>query len=129
MKSLFVRFSLLFGLAVAVSAYRCSVNEYIRGRILNCVGISDGDLPMQLDEFVGHYITMSLQSSKTGINVPEAAFSGVTFDKLQILMGVESIDEKFLTPHQQSNVTHMEFRTFRMKHFPWATVASLTKLE
>ena len=37
---------------------------------------------MQLDEFAGHYDGMSLQSSNPGINVPEAAFNGVTFDKV-----------------------------------------------
>ena len=42
----------------------------------------DGDFPMQLDKFAGHYYTLSLQSTNPGINVPEAAFSGVTFDKV-----------------------------------------------
>merc|ERR1711917_113136 len=129
MKLLFVRFSLLFGLAVTVSAYKCNVEDTkYQGRILNCIDISDVDLPMQLDEFAGHYDGMSLRGNP-GIYVPEAAFNGVTFDKLAMIMGVESIDENFLTPDQQSNVTHMEFRNFRMEHFPWATVASLTKLE
>ena len=37
---------------------------------------------MQLDEFAGHYDGMSLQSTNPGINVPEAAFNGVTFNKV-----------------------------------------------
>ena len=50
-------------------------------RILNCIDISDVDLPMQLDEFAGHYDGMSLRGNP-GINVPEAAFNGVTFNKV-----------------------------------------------
>ena len=47
------------------------------------------DLPIQLDnsKFAGHYDWMSLYGEQGGspwvsINVPEAAFSGVTFDKV-----------------------------------------------
>ena len=36
---------------------------------------------MQLDEFAGHYDGMSLRGNP-GIYVPEAAFNGVTFDKV-----------------------------------------------
>ena len=43
---------------------------------------------MQLDKFTGHYDWMSLYGEQGGspwvsINVPEAAFSGVTFDKVK----------------------------------------------
>ena len=38
----------------------------------------------------------------------------ITF-QLAIVMGVDSIDENFLTPHQQSNLTHLDLIGFRMK--------------
>ena len=42
---------------------------------------------MQLDKFTGHYDWMTLYGEQGGspwvsINVPEAAFSGVTFDNV-----------------------------------------------
>ena len=42
---------------------------------------------MQLDKFAGHYDWMSLYGEQGGspyisINIPEAAFSGVTFNKV-----------------------------------------------
>jgi len=131
MKLFLARLSFLFRAVVTVSAYQC----YDVERTLNCYDITDADLPMQLDKFAGHYDLMSLYGEDDGydpsisINVPKSAFSGVTFDKLVMSMGVKSLDENFLTPHQQSNVTHIELHYFRMKHFPWATVASLSNLE
>ena len=41
--------------------------------------------------------------------------SKITLFQLVMEMYVDSIDENFLTPQQQSEVTHIELKHFRMK--------------
>ena len=50
---------------------------------------------MQLDEFAGHYDGMRL-SGNPGINVPEGAFDGVTFDKVGKNNQISVVAKKWL---------------------------------
>ena len=144
MMLLFLKFGLLFAIVATVSAYQCDVEEPIYGhRTVSC-NISYWDLPMRLDDFGGHLDSLNIYGFVI-THIPEAAFRGVTFDKVskktiifwhktsdhgfelflsfkialfQLVMDVavgDSIDENFLTPQQKSKVTHIEFKNFMMK--------------
>ena len=82
MKLLFLKFGLLFVIVVTVSAYQCDVEEPSHGhRTLSC-NISYWDLPMRLDDFGGHLDSLNIYGFVI-THIPEAAFRGVTFDKVK----------------------------------------------